>query len=398
MGNIVNIGNTGTIANPSLVLPADLIAYYRFEEKEELAIALDWAMNFNTAVNAERVDGFVAQGLPVYRTGKTNFKGDILLNEIPSSQEITVDFWVKLSEELMTGEHRTYTLFSKKWVSGMQWYAYFVTRLESVQLHCCFSYLVADAENPSLQVKGATWESLGGNGLYYKQSAILYQHAENPDWRIFYDADVSKWFIQKKDGEVFVNHFESATAAGAYAATPFGRGAAVVAGVDEVSDVVSIDMPYVPANEWTRVFLPLRLAPDVPSGFGVYYGNYSGVKRTSQIVDIPVNTDIDPQLIGEQSQLMLCTNDPSIPYIIDGHPLPTSARFGVNGVIDEVKVWRSLQRSVPIAARPKLFVEVAGKGFVDVTPDKVDYDFNEAVELQATADEGETFIKWIEED
>jgi len=390
------IPNRGTVTQ-NLPVPTDLIAWYRFEETAELAVAIDWAMNFNTAVNDERsADGLFGQGLPTYKTGKDNFKGLILLNEIPSSQEITVEFWVKLAKELTMGEHRTYTLFSKKWVSGMQWYAYFVTRLEVVQLHCCFSYLVADEEAPSIQVKGATWDSLLANGVYYKKSTILYEHAEHSDWRLFYDSDDSKWKIQNlPDGEEdWVTHFESATVAGTYTTTPYGKGTAVSTGVEEVSDLAVISLPYAKADEWTRVVLPLKLRESLPSSFGIYYGDYSSVRLTTQIVDIPVNTDIDPQLIGEQSQLMLCTNDPSIPYIIDGHPLPTSARYGIEGILDEVKVWRSLVKTVPVISAPTLTVNVEGLGSVDIDPDKAEYDWNEEVVLEAVPAGGQSFEEW----
>nr|MDD5486101.1 chitobiase/beta-hexosaminidase C-terminal domain-containing protein [Dehalococcoidales bacterium] len=398
MGQQIIIPNRGTVTQ-NLPVPTDLIAWYRFEEAENFSIALDWAMNFNTAVNDERsAEGLFGQGLPTYEAGKDNFKGLILLNEIPSSQEITVEFWVKLAKELTMGEHRTYTLFSKKWVSGMQWYAYFVTRLETVQLHCCFSYLVADAENPSIQVKGATWSSLLANGVYYKKSAILYEHAEYSDWRLFYDSDDSKWKIQNStvvdDETVWTTHFESASVAGEYTTTAYGKGTVVATGVEEVSDIAVISLPYAKADEWTRVVLPLKLRESLPSSFGIYYGDYSSVRSTTQIVDIPVNTDIDPQLIGEQSQLMLCTNDPSIPYIIDGHPLPTSARYGIQGIIDEVKVWRSLVKTVPIVSVPTLTVNSEGLGDVTVTPDKAEYDWNEEVILEAVPDPGMDFEGW----
>jgi hypothetical protein len=82
------IPNRGTVTQ-NLPVPTDLIAWYRFEETENLATAIDWAMNFNTAVNDERsADGLFGQGLPTYETGKNNFKGLILLNEIPSSVSI----------------------------------------------------------------------------------------------------------------------------------------------------------------------------------------------------------------------------------------------------------------------------------------------------------------------
>jgi len=140
--------------------------------------------------------------------------------------------------------------------------------------------------------------------------------------------------------------------------------------------------------------LPLKLRESLPSSFGIYYGDYSSWRLSTQIVDIPVNTDIDPQLIGEQSQLMLCTNDPSIPYIIDGHPLPTSARFGIAGIIDEVKVFRNLQKTLPLISAPTLTLSASGYGTVTPVPDKTEYDWNEEVVITAEPAGGGSFLEW----
>lgn len=403
MGQQIIIPNKGTVTTQAH-LPSDLIAYYRFEELDDLGTAIDWAMNFDAVVADERTtEGKVGQGL-ICEQGRVNFHDNQTLDEIPSSLAFTVEFWVKLEEAIKRGEHSTRTLFSKQWASGMKLFAYIVTRLETLRLHTNLSYLVADAENPSIQISGATWRSLEANGLYYKQSDILYTHALYPtEWQIVYDADEAEWYIQnwvvaEEPGDsAWVTHFKRSTDVnGAYDTTPFGSGDVTGTGVAEVNDIIDIPLTDpVSADVWRKFQVAVKFSATLPTGVAVTFGDYADDMATTQVVDIPINVAIDPQLIGgDDAPLRLATNDSKIPYILDGHPLPSSERLGISGVIDEVKVWRSLRIPVPVAEDPTLTVNIVGQGSVTKDPDKATYDYNEEVELTPVATEGFEFSHW----
>lgn len=392
MGLNVIIPNKGTITTHE-VLPSDLIAYYRFEEPEgERDKALDWAMNFDAVTRPQRGEGYLAQGLLCDKES-VNFSDTMVLDEIPSTQEFTVEFWVKFLEELKRGEHGTYTLFSKQWASGMKMYAYIVTRLESLRLHLNLSYLVSSGD--SIGITGATWGSLNANGLYYKTSDILYRHSLNPEWQIVLDEGV--WKIQKDVEGEWITHFTRDTdVAGDYAATAYGSGDVSAAAVTEVNDIIDIPLTSgLPVDEWMKCYIVAHFEPTTPTGFGIWLGDYSSKGITSEIVDLPVNVNVDPQLIGgDNAPLMLGSNDSTIPYIVDGHPFPSSHRHGIEAVIDEVKIWRGMQKPAPITHPPTLSVVVEGLGEVEKNPDKEEYNFNEEVILTAIPEEEDCFLGW----
>lgn len=121
---------------------ADVIAYYPFEETETLTTCLDNVNNFDgeTASNT-RVPGYLKLGLPVTKSATKNFEVNKVLDEIPSTKKFCVQFWAKLDEEIKVGEHRTHTIFSKQWTSGQRLFAYFISRLETLQLHIEYTYI-----------------------------------------------------------------------------------------------------------------------------------------------------------------------------------------------------------------------------------------------------------------
>lgn len=397
MGQLIIIPGRGETTQ-NLPVPEDIIAYYRFEEAEDQSIAIDWAKNFDgTTPEKKRTTGYINNGLPTFKD-KKNFNINMLLDEIPSSLTFTVEFFLKLNQEFETGEHGTYTLFSKQWASGMRLYAYFITRLETIQFHLAFAYLVKDTEGDTVQVKGATDNSLNANGIYRKISDILYQHAVYSDWRIYFDNSNSKWNIQNKVDDEWITHFISTdeTIEGGFTTTENGAGTVEITLAQEIIDIIQIDDVVIPADRFIKYDIMLKLQENLPSSFGVRIGDYyEESKLTTDVVDIPINTEIDPVLIGgDLSDVKFCENDPTIPYIVDGNPLPSSYRYGIDGILDEVKVWRTLQYPVETLQPFTLTVEIAGNGSVDIDPEKDEYKWKEEVELTAIPDEGEDFIKW----
>lgn len=142
---IINPEKGGQVISEAL--PEDLIAYYKFEETEDLSIAIDSKMNFNGTTPAthnnvsSRVEGKVGQGLLCKKNSTVdNFMVNKVLDEIPVSLKFTVSFWIKLLEDIRKGEHRSYAIFSKQWTTGMKLWAYVISRLETIQLHICFEY------------------------------------------------------------------------------------------------------------------------------------------------------------------------------------------------------------------------------------------------------------------
>ena len=145
MGQLIIIpsGQAGALG---IEIGEDVIAYYPFEEVDNLKIIKDCKHNFDgETARDSRVEGYVLQGLPVIKTGTKNFEVNKVLDEIPATKKFSVELWFNLSEKIVVGEHRTYTILSKQWTSGMRLYAYFISRLESVQLHICFEYKDIDA-------------------------------------------------------------------------------------------------------------------------------------------------------------------------------------------------------------------------------------------------------------
>lgn len=391
-------------------LADDLIAFYRFEELEGArSVALDWKHNFHAVVPAERVPGgYVGQGLPA-KADRANFRANMLLDELPSSLKISVEFWLRLTQELRRGEHGTYTLFSKQWASGMKLYAFFITRLETLLLGVTFGYLNADPESPSLQVAGATFGSIGANGVFDRLSPIRYRHAVDARWEILWDAEAGRWeltrlaLLAEETGEVLeaaAIHFVRADAApaGAYVALAAGSGEVEALGVVERAETRKITLPArLTTDAWHKATLILDLRPDYLSKFGVFLDEVGAAGDTDFVVDLPVNTRVTPELIGgDLSDVRLATNDPSVPYIMDKHPLPSSHRRGLDAVLDEAKVFRILRKPHGGHERPKLTVVVVGAGSVVVAPVKPDYDHLEEVILTAVPDDPlvADFIGW----
>jgi len=121
----------------------DIIAWYRFEETEALTVALDSKMNFHGTAPDARIAGYRGLGIHADKSA-VSFSVNRVLDEIPSTLKLSVEFWARLSEDLRKGEHGTHTIFSKQWRSGMMLFAYFLSRLEALQLHVAFSYLDVD--------------------------------------------------------------------------------------------------------------------------------------------------------------------------------------------------------------------------------------------------------------
>jgi hypothetical protein len=125
-----------------ITIGQDVIAYYPFEETADFATVIDYVNNFNgTTLATQRVAGYLNLGLPITKSATKNFEVDKVLDEVPSTKKFCIEFWAKLSEEIRIGEHRTHTIFSKQWTSGMKLFAYFVCRLETLQLHIEYTYL-----------------------------------------------------------------------------------------------------------------------------------------------------------------------------------------------------------------------------------------------------------------
>lgn len=121
----------------------DIIAWYRFEETDALTVALDSKMNFHGTAPDARIAGYRGLGIHADKSA-VSFSVNRVLDEIPSTLKLSVEFWARLTEDLRKGEHGTHTIFSKQWRSGMMLFAYFLSRLEALQLHVAFSYLDVD--------------------------------------------------------------------------------------------------------------------------------------------------------------------------------------------------------------------------------------------------------------
>lgn len=387
MGIIVP-GGGGSGSGLTQAISDDCIAYYKFEETEELAVALDSKMNFNAVVPASRVAGKIGNGLPCSKDG-TNFDANMLLDEIPSSYKVTVDMWFKLTEAIKKGEHGTFTIFSKQWASGMKLYCYFINRLERVELRVCFSYSNADASAETLLFEGATGGSLAANGIFYKVSAVKYIQAIDSTWTIEYDG-ATKWQVKKRNTlGVQVTHFErvNAVIAGSYTATIYGEGTTVMAtALVPRTDEYIIDVGELAAGYWHKLYLLLDLRDDYLSKFGVYFDAAYAGGDTAYLVDLPLNTDISPDLLGgDAANVRIASNDSSIPYLVDGYPFPSSHRYGLPAIVDEVIVSRILLKPITGGTeRPKLFLSSQGLGSAAAVPVETDYDLNESVVLTAT--------------
>lgn len=301
MGQIIIIPQ-GEAGAKGIVIGEDVIAYYPFEETENFDVVRDVINNFNgTTARLERKPGYLLQGLPVIRSGDKNFEIDKVLDEIPSTLNFSIEFWLNPAERIKTGEHRTYTVFSKQWVSGMRLYAYFVSRLESLQLHIAYSYI-------------------------------------------------------DKSGETR----------------------------DERA-MVTVAQGYVKESEWHRFIMQLSLNESGYSSYGVKMDGYEASTKTMRVVDIPINIALSPRILGgDLTNMKFCTNEPSIPIIVDGLPFPSSDRFGIGGILDEVIVRRNL--IVPFDYRYFLSIEVDGKGRVVVDPDEIGFEEGDEVELEAIPD------------
>lgn len=397
MGQIITPGSGGS--GLTQAISADVIAYYRFEEMADLAIALDSAMNFNAVVPAMRAAGKIGNGLLCVKDG-SNFDANMLLDEIPSSYQVTVEMWLKLTEAIKKGEHGTFTIFSKQWASGMKWYCYLISRLESVALRVCLSYSNADVSAAVVLFAGAVGGSFVANGIYSKASAVKYIQAIDPTWTIEYDG-ATKWQVKKRDTEgVQVTHFErtSAALAGSYTATVYGEGTTVTAtALIARQDEYEIDCGELAAGPWHKLYLPLKLRDDYLSQFGIYFDDLYAGGNTAYMIDLPLNTDISPDLLGgDAANVKIATNDATIPYLVDGYPFPSSHRYGLPAIIDEVIISRILLKPITGAGgeRPKLFLSSEGLGSAEADPVKTDYDVNEAVELTATPGGG-VFSGWL---
>lgn len=301
MGQII-ITPQGEAGAKGIIIGDDVIAYYPFEETEELTVVIDHAKNFNGETKqAERTEGYLFQGLPVLEEGAKNFEIDKVLDEIPSTLNFSIEFWLNLSKRIKTGEHRTYTVFSKQWASGMKLYAYFVSRLESLQLHIAYCY-------------------------------------------------ISKEGIER----------------------------------EERAKVV-ISQGYVKENEWHRFVIQLSLKESGYSSYGVKMNTFEASTKTMRVVDIPVNLALSPRIIGgDETNMKFCTNEPNIPIIVDGLPFPSSDRYGIEGILDEVIIRRNLVS----AFNYKYFlnIEIEGKGRVEIDPEQIGYNDGDEVELEAIPD------------
>lgn len=141
MGNLIIVpqGQAGALG---IDIGEDVIAYYPFEETENYGIVLDNRNNFNgTTAAIARATGYLRNGLPVIKSGADNLSVNKVLDELPSTKKFSAEFWFNPSERIKVGEHRTYTIFSKQWTSGMKLFAYFVSRMESLQLHIAYEYI-----------------------------------------------------------------------------------------------------------------------------------------------------------------------------------------------------------------------------------------------------------------
>jgi len=284
------------------ILGEDVIAYYPFEEIEDFNKVIDYAKNFNGETEAtERVNGYLLQGLPVEKDSSKNLEIDKVLDEIPSTLQFSIEFYLSLTERIKTGEHRTYTLFSKQWASGMKLYVYFVSRLESLQLHIAYCYI-------------------------------------------------------DKIGEI-----------------------------REEKAITTISNGYVKENEYHRFVIQLSLNEKGYSSYGVKLNNYEASTKTMRVVDIPKNLSLTPKIIGgDLTNMKFCSDDKSIPIVVDGLPFPSSDRYGIDGVLDEVIIRRNLIE--PFNYKYFLEVEIEGKGKVVINPDEIGYNEGDEVILEAIPD------------
>ena len=330
-------------------LTDNLIAWYRFAEDGTTKTAVDSGLNFDgTAYTVTRAAGKIGTGLPC-EAGQANLSVPMLLDEIPSGLKISVEMWVKLTEAIQRGRHATYTLFSKQWDSGMRLYAYFITRLEQVELRLCFTYLNSDEDASSVQLTGATLGSGDANGVYHAVSDVRYVHDVRADWTIERNDGDTGWEVRETtytldaetglpvaDDEPTV-HFTLAgtSVVGEWVTTADGYGTAETEGVQVREEEVVIEADNFPADVWRKATIILDLRSDYLSKFGIFYGDASATADTDFVVDIPVNGTISPERIGgDLTAVKIATNDASIPYVVDGFPFASSGRFGLAAVID----------------------------------------------------------------
>jgi len=397
MGQLIIVPGAG--ASIASAISDDVIAWYKFEETADLAVAIDSKLNFDGVTAAthnelpSRTTGYLGNGLVVARDAASNFYANMLLDEIPSTQKFTIEFRLKLTEEITRGEHATYTLFSKQWASGMKLYSYLVARLESVYLKLVLCYVNSDAAAPAVQVTGCELDSMEANGLYYKNSAVKYTHSVRPEWTIVYNSDESRWEIRN---DATVHFYKANPITGTFTTSEDGSGTAVGTGVIERTEEVEINVGDLAADVWHQVFFQLELLDDYLSRFGVWFDAESDIAETEFVVDIPRNAGILPELLGgDSTNFTMAKNDNTIPYIVDGYPFPSSHRYGLDAVVDELIVYRQLRKPFTgTHSRPTLTVTVEGLGAVTVDPAKADYDHLESVELTAVPDGGQSFIGW----
>ncbi len=315
----------GQAGAKGVIIGEDVIAYYPFEEVDNFKVVKDCKNNFDgETARDSRVEGYLLQGLPVIKTGTKNFEVNKVLDEIPSTKKFSIEFWFNSSEKITVGEHRTYTIFSKQWTSGMRLYAYFISRLESLQLHVCFEY---------------------------------------------------------KDIES-VARTESA--------------------------YITIPQGYILDGRWHRfvIQLDLRDGTDTAgeawySKYGVYYITYAGemyyaCRDTEHFLDVPVNTALEPVIIGgDLTNFKLATNDNTIPIIADGLPFSSSDRYGIEGTVDEVIIRRVLREEFyGCTERPRLYIIILGAGTVTTSPAQVSYLPDDTVTLTAIPETGWGFRRW----
>ena len=319
MGQLIIVPQ-GAAGEKGISIGEDVIAYYPFEETADLGTVLDNKNNFNgETARLERVAGYLLNGLPVIKTGTKNFEVDKVLDEIPSTKKFSVEFWFNPSERIGVGEHRTYTIFSKQWTSGMKLFAYFVSRLESLQLHIAYEYI---------DITGTTRQE---------------------------------------------------------------------------STYVTIPSGYVLPDTWHRfvVQLDLRDGTDTTgeawySKYGVYYDSLYAVADTDYFVNVPQNFALTPVIIGgDTANLKLAANDSTIDIIVDGLPFASSARYGLEGILDEVIIRRNLVEALHgTTERPRLTITVLGDGIATKDPDQESYLAGDEVEVEGYAAAGYAFRRW----
>ena len=299
---------------------SDVIAYYPLNETENFTKVFDVANNFHgTTAATSRVTGYDKYGLPLSKSGSGNFVIDKVLDEIPATKKFTIEFWLKLTEEIRTGEHRTYSFFSKSWTSGMRLFAYFVCRLESLQLHFEYHYLDVNAQ------------------------------------------------LRKE------------------------------------RKYVTIEEGIIPANIWHKVYIQLDLRDGTQtnteawySKYGIFFGDYYICSDTQYFVNIPMNFALTPVVIGgDEANLVIGDSNSAIEVAELGLPFPSSNRYGIDGVLDEVIIRKTLiNEMIGTTERPRLYVVKWGDGEVVKNPDQISYLPEDDIELTSEPASGWSWRRW----